>query len=147
MHSNQTSGYPTTTAILTQFVQWLHCTTRHTERVLKQAALNCAERYFDDKEKQGMPMLAATTAEFSISSQLQVKKTNPMISEMLSLRACVARLMCKCLLRRAWYVRVMWHCRCNNILARGPACGVCPPDPLLKLLHPELSAVLIYCSL
>ena len=39
-----------------------------TGRVLKQAALNCAEKCFDDEEKQGLPMLAATTAEFSISS-------------------------------------------------------------------------------
>ena len=39
-----------------------------TERVLKQAALNCAEVYFDDEEKQGLLMLAATMAEFSISS-------------------------------------------------------------------------------
>ena len=58
-----------------------------TERVLKQAALNCAEKYVADDEKQGLPMLAATMAEFSISSR--AKKTNTMISEML--RACVTR--------------------------------------------------------
>ena len=28
------------------------------KRVIKQAALNCAEEYFDDEEKQGLPMLA-----------------------------------------------------------------------------------------
>ena len=22
----------------------------------------------------------------------------------------------------------LWHCRCNAVLARGPACGVCSPD-------------------
>ena len=60
-----------------------------TERVqnLKQAALNCAEKYFDDEEKQGLPMLAAAMAEFSIKSR--AKKTNTIISEML--RACVTR--------------------------------------------------------
>ena len=56
-----------------------------TESILKQAALNCAEKYFDAEEKQGLPMLAATMAEFTISSR--AKKTNNMISEML--RACV----------------------------------------------------------
>ena len=40
-----------------------------TERALKQAALNCPEKYFDDEEKQGMPMLAAAMAEFLISSR------------------------------------------------------------------------------
>ena len=59
----------------------------NTERALKQAALKCAERYFDDAEKQGMPILAATMAEFGISSR--GKKTNTMISEMLT--ACVTR--------------------------------------------------------
>ena len=58
----------------------------NTDRVLKQAALNCAEKYFDDEEKQGLLMLAATMVEFSISSR--AKKTNTMIYEML--RACVA---------------------------------------------------------
>ena len=33
------------------------------------------------------------------------------------------------------------QCRCNGIPARGPACGVCPPDRLL--IHPELSTILI----
>ena len=33
-----------------------------TGSVLKQAALNCAEKYFDDEEKQGLPMPAATMA-------------------------------------------------------------------------------------
>ena len=54
-----------------------------TERVLKQAALNCAEKHFDDEEKQGLPMLAARMAEISISSR--AKKTNTMISEMLTI--------------------------------------------------------------
>ena len=34
------------------------------ERVIKQAALNCAEKYFDDEEKQGLPILTAMIAEF-----------------------------------------------------------------------------------
>ena len=35
---------------------------------VKQAALNCAEKNFDDEERQGMPLLklAATMAEVSI---------------------------------------------------------------------------------
>ena len=39
-----------------------------TERVLKPAALNCAEKHLGDEEKQGMPMLAATMAEIDFSS-------------------------------------------------------------------------------
>ena len=57
------------------------------ERVLKQAALNCAEKYFDDEEKQGLPMLIAMMDEFSITSR--AKKTNTIVAELL--RACVAR--------------------------------------------------------
>ena len=37
-------------------------------KVLKQADLNCADKCFDVEEKQGLPMLAATMAESSISS-------------------------------------------------------------------------------
>ena len=55
------------------------------ERVIKQAALNCAEKYFDDEEKQGLPTLTAMMAEFSISSRS--KKSNTVVAEML--RACV----------------------------------------------------------
>ena len=33
----------------------------------------------------------------------------------------------------------------NINVARGPACGGCPPD--LLLIHPELSIILIYYSL
>ena len=57
------------------------------ERVLNQTALTCAEKYVDDEEKQRMPMLAATMAKFSISSQ--AKKTDTMMSEIL--RASVTR--------------------------------------------------------
>ena len=57
------------------------------KQVSKQGALNCAEKHFDDEEKQELPLLAATMAEFSIASRAQ--KTNTMISEML--RACVTR--------------------------------------------------------
>ena len=57
------------------------------ERVIKQAAVNCAsaEKYFDDEEKQGLPILTAMMAELSISSQ--AKKTNTIVAELL--RACV----------------------------------------------------------
>ena len=51
-----------------------------TERALKKAALKCAEKYFDGKEKQGLPMLAATMAEFSISPR--AKNANTTTSEM-----------------------------------------------------------------
>ena len=57
------------------------------EQVIKQAALNCAENYFDDEEKQGLPILTALMAEFSISSR--AKKTNTIVAEIL--RACVTR--------------------------------------------------------
>ena len=62
------------------------------ERVIKQAALNCAEKYFDDEEKQGLPIRNAVMEEFSISSR--AKKTNTtgiiiIVAELL--RACVTR--------------------------------------------------------
>ena len=57
------------------------------ERLIKQAALNCAEKYFDDEEEQGLPMPTAMMAEFSISSR--AKKTNTTVAEML--RPCVIR--------------------------------------------------------
>ena len=38
------------------------------ERANKQAALNCAEKYFDDEEKRVLPILTAIMAEFSTSS-------------------------------------------------------------------------------
>jgi hypothetical protein len=57
------------------------------ERVIKQAALNCAEKYFDDEEKQGLPILMSMMEEFSISSR--AKKTNTIVAELL--RACVTR--------------------------------------------------------
>ena len=59
------------------------------ERVITQAALNCAEKHFDDEEKQGLPILTSTAmmAEFSISSR--AKKTNTIAAELL--RACVTR--------------------------------------------------------
>ena len=56
------------------------------ERVIKQVALNCAEKYFDE-EKQRLHTLTAMTAEFSISSR--VKKANTIVAE--SRRACVTR--------------------------------------------------------
>ena len=58
-----------------------------TERVLKQAALNCAETYFDDEEKQRLPMLVATMAEFSITPR--ATNADTMMSEMP--RACVTQ--------------------------------------------------------
>ena len=43
------------------------------------------KRYFDDEGKQGMPMLAATMAKFTITSR--AKKANTMVPGML--RVCV----------------------------------------------------------
>ena len=57
------------------------------ERVIKQAALNRAEKYFDDEVKQGLPILTAVTTESSLSSR--AKKTNAIVAEVL--RACVTR--------------------------------------------------------
>ena len=126
-----------------------------TDRVLKQAPLNCAEKYFDDEEKHGLPMLAAmaTIAEFSISSR--AKKTNTIYNYIISemLRVCVSRgvhASREYLEKNLGYesrMALRWHCRCNSILARRLACGDCPPAPDLLLIHPELSAILIYYSL
>ena len=55
--------------------------------MIKQAALNCAEKYFDDEEKEGLPILTAMMAEFSIRSR--AKNTNTIVAEMR--RACVTR--------------------------------------------------------
>ena len=55
--------------------------------MIKQAALNCAEKYFGDDEKQGLPILTAMMADFSISSR--AKNTNTIVSEIL--RALVTR--------------------------------------------------------
>ena len=57
------------------------------ERVIKQAAFNCAEKYFDDEEKERLPIPNAMMAELSISPR--AKKTNTTVAELL--RACVAR--------------------------------------------------------
>ena len=66
MHSNQTWKSQT---ILTKLSLSSGCTVPvDTKPVLKQAALNCAEKYFDDAEKQGLLVLAATMAEFNIGS-------------------------------------------------------------------------------
>ena len=55
--------------------------------MIKQAALNCAEKYFDNEEKHGVPIPTAMMAEISISSR--AKKSNTIVAEML--RACVTR--------------------------------------------------------
>ena len=55
--------------------------------VIKQAALNCAEKYFDAEEKLGLPILMSMMEEFSISSR--AKKTNTIVAELV--RACVTR--------------------------------------------------------
>ena len=57
------------------------------ERVIKQAALSCAEKYFDDEEKQGLPMFIAVMEECSITSR--AKKTNTIVAELLRAYACV----------------------------------------------------------
>ena len=63
------------------------------KRVIKQAAPNCAEKYFDDEEKHGLLILTAMMDEFSISPR--ATKTNTMVAELLTHntkgRACVAR--------------------------------------------------------
>ena len=59
------------------------------ERVIEKAALDCAEKHFDDEEKQGLPVLYAMMDEFSISSR--AKKTNTIVAELLRACARVAR--------------------------------------------------------
>ena len=68
------------------------------ERVTKQAALNCAEKYFDDEEKHGLLILTAVMAEFSISSR--AKKANAIVAEILRKGLCDPR--SECLSRRPW---------------------------------------------
>ena len=57
------------------------------ERVLKQAALTCATKYFKDVSKEGLALLTAMLQKFSINTK--AKKSNTMLAEML--RACVTR--------------------------------------------------------
>ena len=59
------------------------------ERAITQAALNCAEKYFDDKEKQGLPIPTAMIAAFSTSPSSRAKKASAVVAEMP--RACVTR--------------------------------------------------------
>ena len=55
--------------------------------VIKQAALNCAQKYSADEEKQRPPMRTAMMAGFSTGPR--AKKANTTVTEMR--RACVAR--------------------------------------------------------
>ena len=57
------------------------------ERVLKQAALTCATKYFEDDPKEGIAQLTALLQKFGINTK--AKKSNTMLAEML--RACVTR--------------------------------------------------------
>ena len=50
------------------------------ERVLKQAALTCATRYFQDDSKEGLTLLTAMLQKFSISTK--AKKSITMLAEM-----------------------------------------------------------------
>lgn len=93
-------------------------------RANNQAALDCAEKYFDGEEKQGMPIPNAMMADFSITSR--AKKTSTIVADP----------RCDCILRRTRNLMSTWQCRCNNNLARGLACGICPPESLL--MHPNV---------
>ena len=57
------------------------------ERVLKQAALTCATKYFEDDPKEAIAQLTALLQKFGINTK--AKKSNTMLAEML--RACVTR--------------------------------------------------------
>ena len=57
------------------------------DRVLKPAAISCATKYFDDREKEGLDLLTAMLQRFNTSTR--AKKPNTMVAEML--RACVTR--------------------------------------------------------
>ena len=57
------------------------------ERVMKQATLTCAAKYFEDEPKEGIAQLTALLQRFGINTK--AKKSNTMIAEML--RACVTR--------------------------------------------------------
>ena len=57
------------------------------ERVIKQAALDCAEKYFDDEEKRRLPTLNAMMKTNSATSR--AKKASTAAAELR--RACVTR--------------------------------------------------------
>ena len=49
------------------------------ERVLKQAALSCATKYFEDDSKEELALLAAMLQKFSINTK--AKESNAMPAE------------------------------------------------------------------
>ena len=55
------------------------------ERVLKQAALTCATRHFEDDSKEELAQLTALLQKFNIDTK--AKKSNTMLAENLMLRA------------------------------------------------------------
>ena len=57
------------------------------ERVLKQSALTCAAKYFEDDPKEAIAQLTVLLQKFGINTK--AKKSNIMIAEML--RDCVTR--------------------------------------------------------
>ena len=57
----------------------------YAERVLKNAALTCATKYFEEDAKEGLVLLTAVLQKFSINTK--ARKPNTIMAEML--RACV----------------------------------------------------------
>ena len=55
--------------------------------MLKQAALMCATKYFENDSTEGLALLTAMLQKFSINTN--AKKSNTMLAEML--RACVTQ--------------------------------------------------------
>ena len=100
------------------------------ERVLKQAALTCATKYFEENSKEELALLTAVLQKFIINTK--TKKPNTMLTEML----------------RAWVTRGIiisseelgiWHA--NNARQRlGPSLWVCICPPINSIsIHPELN--------
>ena len=59
------------------------------ERVLKQGALTCPTKYFEDDPKESVAQLTALLQKFGINTS--AKKSNTMLAEMLSLGLCNPR--------------------------------------------------------
>ena len=59
------------------------------ERVLKNAALACAIKYFEDDAKEGLVLLTGMLQKFSINTK--ARKSNTMLAGMRMLRTCVTQ--------------------------------------------------------
>ena len=90
--------------------------------MLKQAALMCATKYFEDDSKEGLALLTAMLQNFSINTK--AKKPNTMLRLAEMPRACVTR---------GTHISSeelgIWHVN-NAALQLGPSRWVCICPPI-----------------